>query len=112
MCSVSNCINYINNQCIANKVQIGNNKKLNSINCSTYKPNSSRDNIESYFNTNYLNALVSNLDYEDDMIHKIVCYCKECTYNFADFCTSTDINVYGKEVEDFSNTCCKTFFRK
>ncbi|MDO4534619.1 MAG: DUF1540 domain-containing protein [Clostridium perfringens] len=113
MCSIPNCINYINNQCTANTVKINRSKEgYNNINCTTYVSRSLKDSIENYFNIGYLQLLVKGLDYEYDIIHKIICNCQECTYNFANTCTSTDISVYGRNAEKFSQTYCKTFLLK
>lgn len=111
MCFAFNCVNYINNECTKNIIKM-NNKKSCNVNCSTYLRESLECGIKNYLDKEYLDILTNNLNYKGDIDHKIICNCEECTYNFANICTSTDINVYGEGAEYFLNALCKTFLKK
>lgn len=108
MCFASNCVNYINNEYIEDIVKIGSEKSCH-VNCSTYVAKSLEYAMKHTFNVKYLYVLTKNLDYKGNIDHKIICNCKECTYNFANTCTSTDINVCRERTNNFSNIYCKKF---
>lgn len=93
MCSASNCINYINNRCIAVTIKVAGieSKICRETSCNTYKSINLESTLKSICNIDFMVILLQSINYKKDTNHEIVCDCESCTYNFARVCTSTDI---------------------
>lgn len=113
-CSASNCINYMNGMCTAETIEVKGNsaEKKSETQCETFAPRTLGNALKNAFNTNYAGALMQAIDSNHDITHEVKCNAIDCTYNVANKCTSTDIQIYGPEASTSQGTECETFFLK
>ncbi|MFA9397511.1 MAG: DUF1540 domain-containing protein [Clostridiaceae bacterium] len=111
-CSAANCVHNMNGFCSSKKINI---QGLNShagaeTECESFQEAGIKNAFKSLANINYAGEFKQMFsDDKDVLAPKIACTATNCSYNVERHCSAPDVEIYGPNARDVTQTSCQTF---